>query len=511
MTALELSGEPLSFTEVESVARSGRGVRVGEAARQAVARGRAVVDDLAAGSTPAYGVSTGFGALARRSIPPELRARLQRSLIRSHAAGMGALVEPEVVRAMQLLRLRTLCTGMTGVRPLVVERLAALLDHGIVPAVREAGSLGASGDLAPLAHVALVLMGEGEVLDDAGHAVPAAPVLAAAGLEPVELAAKEGLALINGTDGMLGMLVLACLDLERLLKAADVSCALSVEGLLATDRVFEPWVSELRPHPGQAASAANLLRLLAESPIVASHRVGDPRVQDAYSLRCAPQVAGGARDTLEHARLVATRELASTIDNPVVLWDGRVESNGNFHGAPVAYVCDFLAIAIADVASIAERRTDRLLDVTRSEGLPAFLAHDPGVDSGLMLAQYTQAGMVSELKRLAAPASVDSIPTSAMQEDHVSMGWGAARKLRRAVDGLRRVLAIELVAGARGVELRAPLRPGNGTGAALAALRRVVPGPGPDRFLSPELRAAEELLASGALLREVETAIGPLA
>jgi histidine ammonia-lyase len=510
VTALELSGAPLSFADVESVARSRREVRVGEAALEAVARGRAVVDVLAAGSTPAYGVSTGFGALARRSIPAQLRTQLQRSLIRSHAAGMGAPVEREVVRAMQLLRLRTLCTGMTGVRPAVVERLAALLNHGIVPAVRELGSLGASGDLAPLAHVALVLMGEGEVIDEAGNAVPAGPVLTAAGIEPVELAAKEGLALINGTDGMLGMLVLACLDLERLLKVADVSCALSVEALLGTDRAFERWVAELRPHPGQAASAANLLRLLAGSPIVASHRVGDPRVQDAYSLRCAPQVAGGARDTLEHARLVATRELASTIDNPVVLWDGRVESNGNFHGAPVAYVCDFLAIAIADVASIAERRTDRLLDVARSEGLPAFLAHDPGVDSGLMLAQYTQAAAVSELKRLAAPASVDSIPTSAMQEDHVSMGWGAARKLRRAVDALRRVLAVELIAGARGVELRAPLKPGSGTGAALMALRRVVPGPGPDRFLSPELRAAEELVASGALLRDVETAIGPL-
>ncbi|MGH7921748.1 MAG: aromatic amino acid lyase, partial [Candidatus Dormibacteraceae bacterium] len=369
---------------------------------------------------------------------------------------------------------------------------------------------GASGDLAPLAHVALVLMGEGEVLDRSGAAVPAAPALAAAGIEPVELVAKEGLALINGTDGMLGMLVLACLDLERLLKVADITCALSVEALLGTDRAFEPWVAELRPHPGQAASAENLLRLLAGSPIVASHRFGDPRVQDAYSLRCAPQVAGAARDTLEHAKLVATRELASIVDNPVVLHDGRVESNGNFHGAPVAYVCDFLAIAIADLASIAERRTDRLLDVARSEGLPAFLADDPGVDSGLMLAQYTQAATVSELKRLAAPASVDSIPTSAMQEDHVSMGWGAARKLRRAVQGLRQVLAVELVAGARGVELRAPLAPGAGTGAALAALRQVVPGSGPDRFMSPELRAAEELIASQSLLRAVETALGPL-
>ncbi|MGH7912544.1 MAG: aromatic amino acid lyase, partial [Candidatus Dormibacteraceae bacterium] len=302
MTELELNGAPLSFADVESVARAGREVTIGAAALDAVLRGRAVVDQLAAGSTPAYGVSTGFGALARRSIPAPLRAQLQRSLIRSHASGMGPTVEPEVVRAMQLLRLRTLCSGMTGVRTVVVERLAELLNAGIVPAVREFGSLGASGDLAPLAHVALVLMGEGEVLDGSGAAVPAAPVLAAAGIEPVELVAKEGLALINGTDGMLGMLVLACLDLERLLKVADITCALSVEALLGTDRAFEPWVAELRPQPGQAASAENLLGLLAGSPIVASHRFGDPRVQDAYSLRCAPQVAGAARDTLEHAK-----------------------------------------------------------------------------------------------------------------------------------------------------------------------------------------------------------------
>ncbi|MFZ0216056.1 MAG: histidine ammonia-lyase [Candidatus Dormiibacterota bacterium] len=510
MTPLELTGAPLSAAEVEEVAREGRPVQLGAAAVDALAAGRAIVDELARGQTPAYGVSTGFGALARRSIPPELRAQLQRSLVRSHAAGMGSVVEPEVVRAMQVLRLRTLCTGRTGVRPLVADSLAALLNAGIVPAVREHGSLGCSGDLAPLAHAALVLIGEGEVLDDRGAAVPAGPALEAAGLEPIELLAKEGLALINGTDGMLGMLVLACTDFERLLRTADVTAALSVEALLGTDRAFGPEVQDLRPHPGQGASARNLLRLLATSGIVASHRFGDDRVQDAYSLRCAPQVAGAARDTLDHARLVAERELASAIDNPVVLPDGRVESNGNFHGAPVAFVCDFLAIAAAEVGSIAERRTDRLLDRARSEGLPAFLADDPGVDSGLMLGQYTQAAMVAENRRLAAPASVDSIPTSAMQEDHVSMGWAAARKLRQALTNLRGILAIELVAAARGVELRGPLQPAPGTGAALRELRETVPGSGPDRYLSPELRAAEVLLGSGRLVAAVEAAIGPL-
>jgi histidine ammonia-lyase len=314
------------------------------------------------------------------------------------------------------------------------------------------------------------------------------------------LEAKEGLALINGTDGMLGMLCMAIADLEELCDVADVTAAMSVEALLGTDRVFVPELHEpLRPHPGQTRSAARMLAALAGSPIVASHREGDTRVQDAYSLRCAPQVAGGVRDTITHARLVATRELAAAVDNPVVLPDGRVESNGNFHGAPVAYVLDFLAIVSADLGSIAERRTDRLLDRARSHGLPPFLADDPGVDSGLMIAQYTQAALVSENKRLAVPASVDSIPSSAMQEDHVSMGWSAARKLRRSVDNLRRILAVELVAAARGIDLRAPLTPGAATGAVLGALRQTVPGPGTDRFLAPELAEAEQFLLRGGV------------
>ena len=501
----------LTVPDVVRVARQDAPVRLGEADRAALAAGRATVDRLADQTEPAYGISTGFGALAVRHIPTERREQLQQSLIRSHAAGTGPPVEREVVRAMMLLRLKTLCSGHTGVRPVVAETLAGLLAADITPVVPEYGSLGCSGDLAPLAHVALALTGEGEVADRDGRVRPAAEVLAEQGIAPVRLQAKEGLGLINGTDGMLGMLLLALADLRGLLQVADIAAAMSVEGLLGTDTPFAADLQVLRPHPGQAASATNLRRLLDGSPIVASHDVPeDTRVQDAYALRCAPQVAGAARDTVAHATTVADREFASVIDNPVVLDDGRVVSNGNFHGAPVAYVLDMLAIPVADVASMSERRTDRFLDTARSHGLPPFLADDPGVDSGLMIAQYGQAGIVSELKRLAVPASVDSIPSSAMQEDHVSMGWSAARKLRRAVDGLTRVLAVEVLTAARGIDLRAPLAPAVGTGAAVAAVREHVPGPGPDRVLAPEIEAVVELVRTGALVAAVETAVGEL-
>jgi histidine ammonia-lyase len=324
--------------------------------------------------------------------------------------------------------------------------------------------------------------------------------------------AKEGLALINGTDGMLGMLVMALTDLSVLMRTADIAAAMSVEGQLGTDRVFAAELQAIRPHPGQALSAANLVAILKDSGVVASHRGPDcNRVQDAYSLRCSPQVHGAARDTLEHCAVVAGRELASAVDNPVVLEDGRVESNGNFHGAPVAYVLDFAAIVAADVASISERRTDRFLDRSRNHGLPPFLAHDPGVDSGLMIAQYTQAAIVSELKRLANPASVDSIPSSAMQEDHVSMGWSAARKLRRSVDGLTRVIAVEVLTAARALDLRRPLEPSPATAAVIDLLRsNGVQGPGPDRHLSPEIEACVHLVRDGRVLAAVEAVIGEL-
>ncbi|MEU4385099.1 histidine ammonia-lyase [Promicromonospora sp. NPDC023805] len=515
-----LGGTPLTVDQVVAVARHGASVEIHEAALARMATSRAVIDDLAHDVVPHYGVSTGFGALARRHIPTEMRAQLQLSLVRSHAAGSGPEVETEVVRALQLLRLATLVTGHTGARPVTAQTYAAMLNAGITPVVHEYGSLGCSGDLAPLAHVALAAMGEGRVrvvsTNEANETSGAAEALSDAGIAPLVLAEKEGLALINGTDGMLGMLCLALHDLRRLLATADVAAALSVEALLGSDAPFAEDLIGMRPHPGQAASASNLRRILAGSPLMASHREldddGNPactRVQDAYSLRCAPQVHGAARDTLEHAATVAGRELASAIDNPVVTSDGRVESNGNFHGAPVAYVLDFLAIAAADLASMSERRTDRFLDVSRSEGLPAFLAHDPGVDSGHMIAQYTAAGIVSEMKRLAAPASVDSIPSSAMQEDHVSMGWSGARKLRRSVDGLTRVLAIEVLTATRALDFRTEA-PAAGTGAVHDAVRAVVPGPGPDRYLAPEIEHVVQLVATGRITAAAASAVGQL-
>lgn len=488
---------PLSADDVVAVARHDATVEVGADAIAAIGRARTYIEHLASSEVPVYGVSTGFGALAHRHIAPELRTQLQRSLIRSHAAGAGPHVEREVVRALMLLRLSTLCTGHTGVRIETAQTYAAMLNAGITPVVHEYGSLGCSGDLAPLAHCALVLMGEGEAYDG-DRLTTGAGALAAHDIAPIELAEKEGLALINGTDGMLGMLVMALHDLRNLLDTADLAAAMSIEGLMGTDRVLAADLQALRPHPGQAASAAHMREILAGSPIVASHREGDGRVQDAYSLRCSPQVHGAARDTIDYAATVAGRELASAIDNPTVLDDGRVESNGNFHGAPIAYVLDFLAIPVADVASMSERRTDRFLDVARSQGLPPFLADDPGVDSGHMIAQYTQAAIVSELKRLAAPASVDSIPSSAMQEDHVSMGWSAARKLRKSVDGLARVLAIEILTAARGIDLRVPLQPSKITGDAIRKLREHVQGPGPDRHLAPEIEKATQLVLDGA-------------
>ena len=512
MAVVTVGVGPLSFADVLAVARGDAGARLSDEAVTAIGRARKSVEELAAARTPAYGISTGFGALATRHIPPGMRSQLQKSLVRSHAAGNGPEVEREVVRALMLLRLSTLATGHTGIRLQTAQTMASLLSHGITPEVPEHGSLGCSGDLAPLSHCALALMGEGFVRDEEGVRRPAAEALRDAGVEPVELEAKEGLALINGTDGMLGMLVLAITDLRRLLKTADIAAAMSVEAQLGTDRVFAAELQALRPHPGQAASAENLTRVLADSAVMASHRgPGCHRVQDAYSLRCAPQVHGAARDTVDHAAAVASRELASAIDNPVVLDDGSVESNGNFHGAPVGYVLDFLAVAAADVAAMSERRTDRFLDKARSHGLPPFLAGDPGVDSGHMIAQYTAAAIVSEMKRLAAPASVDSIPSSAMQEDHVSMGWSAGRKLRRAVDGLTRVIAIEILTAARALDLRAPLGPSPATGAVRDLLRESVPGPGPDRHLAPEIEHSVTLVRAGAVAAAVEDAIGELA
>ena len=486
MNAVSVGVGPLSIDDVVNVARFDAPVELTDEALATIADTRHRIEELANDPTPVYGISTGFGALARRHIPKDLRAQLQRSLVRSHAAGSGPEVEREVVRALMLLRLSTLATGRTGVRPVVASTYA---------------------------HCALALMGEGFVRVGAdGPVIPAADALADHGIEPLVLEEKEGLALINGTDGMLGMLCLAIHDLTRLAQVADISTAMTVEGLCGSLGVFDDDLQQLRPHPGQAVSAANVRLVAGNSEILAKSQEDFSRshVQDAYSVRCSPQVTGAFRDTIDHARRVADWELAAAVDNPVVALDGRVASNGNFHGAPVAYVLDFLAIVAADVASMSERRTDRFLDVARNRGLNAFLADDPGVDSGHMIAQYTQAAIVSELKRNAAPASADSIPSSAMQEDHVSMGWSAGRKLRRSVDGLIRVLAIEVLTAARAIDMRAPLTPAVGTGAVVACLREVIEGPGTDRFLSPEIEKAVELVASGAVVDAVRAAVGEL-
>ncbi len=495
MSDIQLTGTQLTRADVVAVARGDATVGLSAEARDSMARSRRVVENLAASGAPAYGISTGFGALADKFIPEDRRSELQRNLIRSHSAGMGPRVEREVVRAMMLLRARTLAMGFSGLRPAVVDRMLDMLNAGITPAVHEYGSLGASGDLAPLAHAALALLGEGTV-EVGGVDQDASAALAALGWEPLELEAKEGLALINGTDGIQGMLVLALADLETLLTTADITAAMSVEALLGTNRAFAADIIAMRPQPGQAISAANMTRALAGSPIVASHRHDDPRVQDAYSLRCSPQVNGAARDTWAYAATVVENEMRSAIDNPVVTPDGRVESGGNFHGVPLGLACDFLAIATAEVGAIAERRIDRMLDPARSHGLPPFLSGDPGVSSGLMIAQYTAASIVAENRRLAAPASVDSLPTSAMQEDHVSMAWGAARKLRRVVANLGRLLAVELVTAAQAIEMR-EADAGPVSGQVVARLREVVDHLDTDRVLAPDLAAATELVMSG--------------
>ncbi|QSB13784.1 histidine ammonia-lyase [Natronosporangium hydrolyticum] len=512
MSVVEILPTGVSPADVVAVARGDATVELSAAASAAMTDSRAIVAEIERQERPVYGVSTGFGALANTFIDPQRRTELQHALLRSHAAGVGARMPTEVVRAMLLLRVRSLAKGLSGVRPVVAERLIDLLNHGITPWVPEHGSLGASGDLAPLAHCGLVLTGEGWVVGKDGARLPAGQVLGEAGLAPVELAAKEGLALINGTDGMLGMLLLAAEDAAHLFTMADVTAALAIEAMLGTDRPFQPELHAIRPHPGQRDSAGNLARLLRSSAIMDSHRDDlEHAVQDAYSMRCAPQVAGAARDTLAFAVGVADRELASVVDNPVVLPDGRVESTGNFHGAPLGFAADYLAIAAAEVGAISERRVDRLLDVTRSRGLPPFLTPDPGVNSGLMIAQYTAAGLVAENRRLAAPASVDSLPTSGMQEDHVSMGWAATVKLRTVLDNLTSLLAVELLAAVRGLQLRAPLTPSPAGQAAIAAVSEFFGEPGPDAFLAPAMESGRAVIKGRELRAAIEAAGPPLA
>ncbi|MGH2546120.1 MAG: histidine ammonia-lyase [Actinomycetota bacterium] len=504
-----LDGTPLDEDEVVAVARHGAKVAVGEDVAEAMAPARRVVESHVEGDRPVYGLTTGFGALADVRIAPEDLVLLQANLVRSHAAGAGEPLPSEVVRAMMLLRARTLAAGRSGTRPILVERIADLLNANITPAVPSRGSVGASGDLAQLAHAALSLLGEGRVLVGENGTEPAADALARAGLEPIELRAKEGLALVNGTEGMLALGTLGLLDARALLRAADVAAAMTIEGALGTDRPFAEDVVGLRPHPGQADSAANLRALLEGSAIIASHRDSAHAVQDPYSMRCAPQVHGAARDAAAFAGEVFDRERASTVDNPVVMPDGRVESTGNFHGEPLAYAMDLLAVALTGVAGISERRTYWLLGPGQQRDLPPFLSTDPGLGSGYMLTQYTQAALVSECKVLAQPAGIDSIPTSGNQEDHVSMGWLSGLKLRRLLKHAETVVAIEALVAAQALDLREP-EPARGTGAALRAVRARVPFLDRDRDVSVDIAAAAELLRSGALIEAAEAAAGQL-
>jgi histidine ammonia-lyase len=502
MTRLVLDTEPLTLEDVERVARGeDTEVVLGDTARARIEAARRVVDRAVEEGRVVYGLTTGFGALAEVVIPAERIAELQKNLIRSHAAGVGEPLPGPEVRAIMLLRANVLALGHSGVRAVVVERVLDLLNHGIHPVVPSRGSVGASGDLAPLSHIALALMGEGEVLVE-GERVAASDAMRAAGLEPVELAAKEGLALNNGTQAMTGVGTLALLAAERAVETAEVAGAMSLEAMRGTPDPFDEALQRVRPQPGQQESAARLRALLQGSEIRESHRdrETDPRVQDAYSLRCMPQVHGAARQAFRYAREVLEVEANSATDNPLIFpEDGRILSGGNFHGQPVAQVMDLVAIASADLAAIAERRLARLVDPELS-GLPAFLSPEPGSNSGFMVPQITAASLVNEIRLLAAPASVDSIPTDANKEDHVSMGMTAARKARDAVRLLETVLALELLAAAQGLEFLKPLAPGAGVARAWDRIRARVEPLDRDRVLGPDIAAVEAMVRAGEFL-----------
>jgi len=502
-------GEPLSIDDVVAVARGERAA-LSPAARSRMQAARDVVDRKVAAGESVYGVTTGLGSLANVRLSADEVRRLQHDLLRSHAVGVGRPLNEWEVRAMLLLRAHVLALGHSGVRPVVVERLLDFLNRELLPVVPEQGSLGASGDLAPLAHLALPLIGEGQASWQ-GDRMTGALALERAGLEALALQPKEGLSLINGTQGMLAVGLLALSRGRALAKAADVAAAMTVEAILGTDRPFDQRLQALRPHPGQAASASNLRTLLAGSEILASHRESGHLVQDAYSLRCAPQVHGAYRDVLAFALEVLEREMGSVTDNPIVFPDtGEVISGGNFHGQPVAEALDSFAAAVVTLASISERRLYRLLDPATNNGLPAFLVERPGLNSGLMIVQYTAASLVSESKGLAHPAGVDSIPSSAGQEDHVSMGMTSARHARECVTNAETVVALEALAAAQALDLRSPLRPSPATKAARDAVREVVPFLEGDRQLKPDVDAANELIESGALVEAAERSAGQL-
>jgi histidine ammonia-lyase len=510
MTDIVLDGGPLTAEDVIDVAHGGATVVLDGAAADRMAAACDVVRGAVAGGKAVYGVNTGFGALAGHRIEAADAAGLQVKLLRSHAVAVGHPLPSPMVRAMLVLRARTLAQGHSGVRAEVVRAIIDLLNRDLLPVVPDRGSVGASGDLAPFAHLALPLIGEGQ-LRDGDTVAPAAEVLAAHGLAPLVLEPKEGLSLLNGTEGMLAWGIIGAHRARRLARAADVVCAMSIEALLGSARPFDARVHALRPHPGQGVVADNLRRLLGGSAITASHRDSDHAIQDAYSLRCAPQVHGAVRDVIEQADRVFATEAGSVVDNPIVFpREGDLVSAGNFHGQPLAFSLDFLAIAATEIADISERRTDRLLDPDRSSGLPAFLAAQPGLESGYMLTQYTSAALVAENRVLATPASTQSIPTSGSQEDHVSMGWGAGRKLAQVLDNADRVVAIEALCATEGIDYRAPLAPSPATAAAVAAIRGRVPRLTTDRSLAADIESVAWLVQTGALVEAVEAEIGAL-
>ncbi|HEX5028107.1 MAG TPA: histidine ammonia-lyase [Gaiellaceae bacterium] len=503
-----LTGEDLTVADVWAVAVEGAAVALGESARERMARARALVDGVQGEHT--YGVNTGFGRFVSAHIPDDLAEELQLRLLRSHACGVGEPYPDDVVRAAMLLRANTLAKGFSGAHVSTVELLLECLNRSVLPHVPARGSVGASGDLAPLAHLALPLVGEGRATV-AGELLPGAEALRAVGLDPIRLASKEGLSLVNGTQFMSAMAALGLVRARRLAATADLACALSLEALQGSRTSFLASVHAARPLAGQQEAAANVWRLLDGSAIIESHRWCD-KVQDAYSLRCAPQVHGACRDLLRYVEATVAVELNAATDNPLVLVDeGLIVSAGNFHGQPLAFALDTLAMAAAELASISERRVERLVNPSLSEGLPPFLVEEGGLNSGFMIPQYVSAALVSENKVLAHPASVDSIPTSAGQEDHVSMGNAAGLKALRVLDNAERSLAIELLAGTQAIEFLAPLHPGTGVRAVHDAVRELSPRLVEDRSLSADIEAVAEAVRAGSILEAAESRVGALA
>ncbi len=508
--AVTLGSGRLTIADVVAVARDGVSVLLHPDAATRLAKGRRALEELARGDQAIYGVTTGVGKLKDTVIPHEDRRQLQRNLVLSHAAGVGPALDPHETRSVLLLLAASLARGHSGVRPAVVEHVIACLNRDLLPVIPERGSVGASGDLAPLAHVAACLIGEGEATVDRVR-LSSREALRRAGLEPLTLEMKEGLALLNGTHLMAGLGVLLVDEADRLARLADIAGAMSLEALMGSHAAFDWRIHALRPHPGQIEVAANLRALTRDSAIIASHR-DCTRVQDAYSLRCMPQVHGAAREAIRFGRELLAREINSVTDNPLLFPDDRlVLSAGNFHGQPLALALDTLAIGLTQLAGISERRIDRLVNPLTNEGLPAFLSPHGGLHSGYMIAQYVAASLASECKGWSHPASVDSIPTSGLQEDYNSMGAGAALKARQVTCNLRQVLAIELVLAAQALDLRAPLAPGIGSRAAHVAVRAAVPHLDADRFLSGDLAAALAAVEAGAVEAAVESAIGALA